>query len=231
MGPSAASASGATGSVARHQPHLLITPFGEGDVIRVDTAVRRHLEKVLRIVAGTVTYTDGSGLIGEGEYDAGSIRRGTERIIRPPERLAVAVAPPHEVTRARFLVEKLAELAVTELVWLRTAHLEGRPPRPEKTAAWVRSAVEQSRGAWAMRVGGPVNLDEVASLGTPVFAEAGSPALSQLPALATPVLCVGPEGGFASGEIPEDALRIGLASTVLRVETAAISGAVLLRSR
>jgi len=217
--------------VARHRPHLLVSPPADGGDIEVDTAVRRHLEKVLRIDAGTVTYTDGRGLVGEGKYASGLIRRQSERTIAPPEPLVIAMAPPHENTRVRFLVEKLAELAVTKLVWLRTARTEGRPPRIDKAAAWVHSAVEQSRGAWAMEVSGPITIGEVASRGTPMFAEAGSPALSGVPLPADPVLCIGPEGGFAPGEIPEAAIRVGLAPTVLRVETAAIAGAVLLRSK
>ena len=32
---------------------------------------------------------------------------------------------------ARFLVEKLAELGVADLIWLRTRHGEGRPPSPD----------------------------------------------------------------------------------------------------
>ena len=36
---------------------------------------------------------------------------------------------------------------------------------------------------------------------------------------------IGPEGGWASGEIPEDAIRWDLGDTVLRVETAALVAA------
>ncbi len=43
-----------------------------------------------------------------------------------------------------------------------------------------------------------------------------------------PVLCVGPEGGFAPGEVPADATTIRLSESVLRTETAAVAGAVLL---
>ena len=39
---------------------------------------------------------------------------------------------------------------------------------------------------------------------------------------------IGPEGGWESGEIPEDAIRWDLGDTVLRVETAALVAAARL---
>jgi 16S rRNA U1498 N3-methylase RsmE len=39
---------------------------------------------------------------------------------------------------------------------------------------------------------------------------------------------IGPEGGWASGEVPEDAIRWDLGDTVLRVETAALVAAARL---
>jgi len=127
----------------------------------------------------------------------------------------------------RFLVEKLGELGIERLLWLKTAHGEGRPPKPAKATAWARSALEQSRGVWLLEIGGQVTIDGVGSWGTPLFAEHGG--LSSPLEIDDPVLCVGPEGGFAPGEIPPDAARLHLGDTVLRVETAAIAGAALLQ--
>lgn len=39
---------------------------------------------------------------------------------------------------------------------------------------------------------------------------------------------IGPEGGWAEGEVPEDAVRYDLGVTVLRVETAALVAAARL---
>ena len=203
-----------------------------GDVLQVDDATRRHLEKVLRVdAAAPVTYTDGRGLFGSGVYTDGVITRGEEGHRPRPGGLVVAAAPPRDNARVRFLVEKLTELGVAELIWLDTAHREGRPPRPGKTSSWIQSAVEQSRGAWLMDIRGPIEIGDIAHLGTPVFAQAGGADIADLPTeTGDLVLCVGPEGGFAPGEVPATALRLGLGDNILRVETAAVVGAALLRN-
>ena len=77
----------------------------------------------------------------------------------------------------------------------------------------------------------PMAVAQVAELGNPVFADVGGEVADDYMPPDDPVLCVGPEGGFAPGEIPDDARRISLGPTILRVETAAIAGSVLLRSR
>jgi len=217
--------------MARHQPHLLVTLPATGDRVSLDDATRYHLERVLRYPSGgEISYTDGAGLLGSGVITDGLIVRGEERIMPKPGELTVAVAPPHESSRTRFLVEKMGELAVGRLLWLRTDHGQGRPPRVEKALAWARSALEQSRGVWLMEIGDLVTIAELGRWGTPVFAEPGGVQAAVMAQLADPVLCIGPEGGFAPGEVPDGAVRLDLGDTVLRVETAAIAGAVLLRA-
>ena len=47
----------------------------------------------------------------------------------PPSDLIVVVAPPDHRGRARFMVEKLSEMGVAELLFLDTRHGRGRPPK------------------------------------------------------------------------------------------------------
>lgn len=218
--------------MGRHRPHLLLTVPEGVDRIPIDDETRHHLVRVLRYKPGSpLTYTDGSGLFGEGVFEPEAVVRGEERWLGRSGQLTVAVAPPSSKDRSRFLVEKLSELGVNRLVWLKTRHGEGHPPNADKAAAWAKAALEQSRGAWLMELDGEVPVSDVAGLGTPVFADREGCLVTELSDVADPVLCVGPEGGFAPGEVPEDALRLSLGSTVLRVETAAIAGAVLLENR
>ncbi len=56
------------------------------------------------------------------------------------------------------------------------------------------------------------------------LAEPGGPGLS----LATPTVLVGPEGGFAPGELAMGLPVVGLGATVLRIETAAIAAGTIL---
>lgn len=233
MGSDANASGGRASPVARHVPHLFVAPPWEGEWIEVDDTAGQHLKKVLRVTGPVpVTYTDGVGRIGEGTFDDGSIRRGEERSVpKPSPTLTVAVAPPKTANRLRFIVEKLTELGVSRLLWIQTEHTEGRPPRQAKAAAWSRAALEQSRGAHLMRIEGPISLAHLDSYGDVLFADSEGVDVDGVGSIDRPVLCIGPEGGFASDEIPDHVTRVKLAPQLLRVETAAIAGAVLLLRR
>lgn len=205
-----------------HVPHLLLAEPWEGETISLDHETSHHIATVLRRQPGDpVTYTDGAGAFGEGVLVEGAVRRGPESAVSEPPITVLAVAPPSARDRARFLVEKLAELGVAELIWLRTRHGEGRPPSPDKVGMWCRSALEQSRGTWLMRVSGPVSISELPP-GT-VFADSTG---ERVDLTGVPCVAVGPEGGWAPDEIPAGASTVALGTTVLRVETAAIVAAV-----
>jgi 16S rRNA (uracil1498-N3)-methyltransferase len=211
-----------------HVPHLLIDDPGTAATIPLGPEVIHHLSRVLRRRTGDrVSYTDGRGLIGEGVLEAGSIRRGDERVVAPPPVLVtVAVAPPADRDRARFLVEKLAELGVTRLVWVTTRFSQAGAPPPDKSEAWARSALEQSRGAYSMEIG-PGRVED---LERPLLV--CDPGGGTFPAGFDRVtVLIGPEGGWDETEIPRDATRVTLGPRILRVETAAVvsAGCVLCR--
>ena len=210
-----------------HVPHLLLPdPWGE-DGIELNAAQRDHLARVLRRSPGaTVSYTDGAGRRGEGTWEGEVVARGIEEIAaRPSPVLCVAVAPPRSRDRARFIVEKLAELGVDELCWLKARFGQDDPPSAEKARAWSIAALEQSRGSWLMDVSGPVSLDQLT--GVLVVADLTGSDAVPLGASRYTVL-VGPEGGFHESEIPEHAARLQLSDRVLRTETAAIVSAALM---
>jgi 16S rRNA (uracil1498-N3)-methyltransferase len=160
------------------------------------------------------------------------VRGDEHRVARPSPHLTIAAAPPRVADRARLIVEKLAELGVDQLIWLETARGEGRPPRLDRSRAWVRAALEQSRGAYLLEVddggrpGGP--WPEASRM---VVCDLHGAAASSVLGGDQPILgLVGPEGGFSRDEVPDTADRLSLSSQVLRVETAAIAFAVLVRA-
>jgi RsmE family RNA methyltransferase len=208
-----------------HIPHLLLAGPWVGESIAVDTQASHHLTRALRRTDGDeVSYTDGQGRVGRGTYRAGSVLRGSEHDVARRDLPVIAVPPPTNKDRARILVEKLAELGVTELLWLQTEYGEGRPPAAARSAAWCRSALEQSRSAWLLMV--PDELVPISSLPSgSVFADQTGARPASL--AHAPCVAIGPEGGWAPGEIPSPAERVSLADGVLRVETAAIAAAVL----
>lgn len=210
--------------MAGHVPHLYVPGPWESPALPLTDAAVGHLRKSLRRSDGDVlSYTDGAGRIGEGSLEGGDVIRGDEREAPRGRFPVIAVAAPANKDRVRFLVEKLAELGTPELWWLTTGFGEGRLPPDDKVESWCRSALEQSRSAWLMRVSRRmIGLDELPS-GTVFADQAGSS-----DGIGTaPCVAIGPEGGWAPGEIPEGAPLRSFGRSVLRVETAAIAAAVL----
>ncbi len=217
-----------------HVPHVFATDPWAADRIVLGESTVRHLRAVLRLRDGAaVTYTNGAGTIGAGLLAGDAVTRGEEHAAsRPAPALVLAVAAPTRNERARFLVEKCAELGVDRMLWLDTRYGQGRPPSSAKCEAWAVAALEQSRGAWLMEVG---TAPSVATLldeperSVWVADPDGGPWPDD-PADEV-VLCIGPEGGWAPGEVPAEQPRIVLGGRVLRVETAALVGAALALDR
>jgi 16S rRNA (uracil1498-N3)-methyltransferase len=109
-------------------------------------------------------------------------------------------------------------LGVDRLLWLISEFGQAQAPRAEKSARWAIGALEQSRGAWLMAIGGDVALAEVPRPNWLVHPGGGS-----LPAPSGDVtLVIGPEGGFSPEELARADMTVDLGARVLRVETAAV---------
>lgn len=212
----------------RHVPHLFVPGPWAGERLTLDADQAHHVERVLRLRRGDdVSYTDGSGMFGSGVFD-GAIERGNEvPIPRPLPAITIAVAPPANKDRCRFLVEKVAELGVDHLVWVVTRRGQGQPPTEAKSLSWAIGGLEQSRGAWLLNV----SSSEISQLSRPLLvADPGGASTDVIPSGAVAWL-IGPEGGLEESEIPADVQRVSLGKTILRVETAAIVAAVITRQK
>ncbi len=143
--------------------------------------------------------------------------------------------------RNDWAVAKLSELGVDRIVPLmceRTAvrlSPEQALHQHERLRRIAREASMQARRIWLPEVLDVVALAHAQSrLGSDAragvggggiaLAEPGGPGLS----LATPTVLVGPEGGFAPGELAMGLPVVGLGATVLRIETAAIAAGTIL---
>ncbi len=203
-----------------HIPHLLLDDPWTTE-LEVSAEQRSHLERVLRIKDDDqVTYTDGRGTFGEGRYQRGKVLRGEESTVDRPSDLVVVTSAPDNRDRTRFMVEKLSEMGVAELIFLETRYGQGRPPSEDRLSSWAVSGLEQSRGAWLMRTSG--GLVTFSSISGP-FSVCDRGGTREVPRARTVV--IGPEGGWAADEVPDDVHRFDLGDTVLRVETAAIVAA------
>jgi len=205
-----------------------------------------YLARVVRVRAGErVTATDGAGLVASlaivGAHAREVIVRpeGAARRVASPAPLRILVGPPEE-ERGDWMVEKLAELGVTDLVPVDTSRV--RWPASARGERWERlaiAALRQSRSAWRMRIAVPMPLDDavVDRTGTLWLADPEGRPIHSLPAgEETPITAaVGPSSGFSPDErnrlLECGFVRVSLARNRLRTETAALAIAAAATAR
>ena len=196
-----------------------------------------HVFRVLRVREGeTVTATDGAGSWRPLRVTAGGLQvDGDLRVESPALPVAIAAAIP-KGDRVEWMVQKLTELGVREIVLVDCARSVVRwdAPRAAKQVARLeriaREASMQSRAVWRTSVLGPVPFAEVATRPGAVVAEPGAPNWSQVLAPdghRPSLVVVGPEGGLTPEELALASGQVSLGDQVLRVETAALVAAVL----
>ena len=198
-----------------------------------------HLRRVLRLRAGeAVTASDGRGGWRGCVCTGGSpALEAVGEILRDP-----APAPPVTVgfaltkgDKPEWAVQKLTEVGVdvirpfvaerSVVRWddARAARAHGRMVKV------AREAAMQSRRTWLPEVAAPVGF---AAAVAAVDANGAGAALAHPgggpPTLDRPAVLVGPEGGFAPGELACGLPAVSLGPTVLRAETAAVAAGLAL---
>ncbi len=192
---------------------------------------RHHLQRSLRLRAGDLlTLSDGAGRWRGARFGTEVEPDGPIQAVPDPGPEVVVGFTPVKGQRPEWAVQKLTELGV-DAIWLlvtdrsvvrwdgeRAAHHRERLARVAKEAAM------QSRRCILpdLQVGLPVG-QVLAGAIPPVLAHPGGGP----PAPGPPVL-VGPEGGWSEDELAAAPDTVGLGSTVLRAETAAVAVGVLL---
>ena len=218
------------------------------DTYTLDGEQAHHLANVMRKSKGDeVTLFDGTGCEFRTQIDSISKRKVELQVLERVEvsrelgfPLVVAVALP-KGDRQKFLVEKLVELGVTELVPLSTTR--GVAESNDKVIFRLnRQVIEASKQCGRnklMKIGTQLAVGELVS----VF-DAGEHHCYLADPYAdvsmscrdggnqTRIVAVGPEGGFTDEE--SQTIRdanwqpVSIGSTILRIETAAIAAATLL---
>jgi 16S rRNA (uracil1498-N3)-methyltransferase len=135
--------------------------------------------------------------------------------------------------RTEWAVAKLVELGLDRLTPLVADRTVVRPAnagaarRDERLRKIVREAAMQSRRPYLPEVSSSQSVDEFvarSNSGDVALAEPGGAPVSLL----TPVVLVGPEGGWSPRELALVANRVSLGDGILRVETAALAAGTLL---
>ncbi len=201
----------------------------------LDRAGAHHLGRVLRIGVGEVVVaTDGRGRWTRCRSRAdGTLEAEGPVQLEPAPSPALTVAfTPVKAERPEWVVQKLTELGVDRIVVLSTARSVVRwdPDRARAVLERLRrvaaEAIAQSRRVWLPEVTGVVGLDDLARQGT-ALAEPGGPAVDER----LTGIAVGPEGGWSPEELASGWPTVGLATHVLRAETAAVAAGALLGAR
>ncbi len=195
-----------------------------------------HLFNVRRLAPGEeVTISDGRGGLALARVTEAAARRrrgaAAEELLGEVGHLR-AEAPPFNLEmvlsvidfeRLSLAVRMLTELGVSRitLVHTRRSHSVAGAERratPERLQRIAAEAAGQCRSLFLPELGFQT-MEEV--LGRVVVCDPAATPLISRPA----ALLVGPEGGFADGEIPENVPRASLPGRVLRAETAAVVAA------
>lgn len=222
----------------------VLVPVGSlvpGARISLDALEVHHL-RVRRAGAGeAVRLLDGAGGVGAGVLELGKkgavVTVGEVHREAAPVPLVLAIGAG-ERDRFAWVVEKAAELGVTEIVPLETEHTRGvasriREAQVERFRRRTLEAIKQCGATWAPQVRDPVPLEEFAAeprAGIRWLAalEGGVPPAGVGPDAVT--IAIGPEGGFTAEE--RGALEaagftpVRFGDHILRFETAALAGAV-----
>jgi 16S rRNA (uracil1498-N3)-methyltransferase len=212
----------------RSAAHVLVDDLASPEL---DDAAAHHVFRVLRVADGdAITVTDGAGAwrscraVGSAVEPVGEICR----VERDAPAVELFVAVPKQ-DRPEWLVQKSTELGVDRIVFLHADRSvvrwadERARRHVAKLTRVAEEAAMQSRRVWVPVVEGPVPAHEVVRSGVAV-AEPGGRAFAP----GDHAVAIGPEGGWSDRELALAGERIGLADTILRVETAAVAACTLL---
>ncbi len=154
-------------------------------------------------------------------------------------RIHIAVVPVKSMDRLEFMIEKLTELGVTEITFIRTTRCERDKINMEKLMMRAVAAVKQSRNLFIPVLHPLIKLDsfikqtEVSRKYVAALSQDKPSSLSDISVTQeSTCILIGPEGDFTEDEMKQilnhgyEAVSLG--SRVLRTETAAIYAAVLL---
>lgn len=217
----------------------LVTPGAlvEGREVRLAEGEVHHF-RVRRVREGDpVGLRDGKGGLGEGRV-VGDAHEGCVVVERahvepPPPVLGLAVGAGDK-DRFQWLVEKAAELGVTDVIPLETERTAGvgnrvRGEHVEKLQRRALEAIKQSGASWAPVVHMPHTLPELVArhrTGARWLADATGHHPPGIGPGAGVWAAIGPEGGFAEAEkrllLDAGWVPVRLGDHVLRFETAGL---------
>jgi 16S rRNA (uracil1498-N3)-methyltransferase len=198
----------------------------------------RHCFKVLRKKLGDVIHLiDGEGNFYEVRINMASQKRISFEIIKswPEEKrpydLHIAIAPPKNIDRFEWFLEKVTEIGIDEITPVFCDHSERKTIKKERLFKILLSATKQSLKAKLPVLNAPISFrnfilkNHSTSCYIAHCQNQNKESLKNLPSSNTTIL-IGPEGDFSSNEISlalKNAFTpIHLGNSRLRTETAGV---------
>jgi len=210
-------------------PHVFVDDL---DAPELGADDRHHLARALRLRPGDpLTISDGQGRWRPARFGP-SVEPDGEVVVVDRSEPAVTVGlAPVKGQRPEWAVQKLTELGVDTVLLLiadrSVVRWEGdrRDTARARLEKVAREAAMQSRRCTLPRIEAGVALaDAVGRGGGVALAQAGGAP----PSLSRPTVLVGPEGGWSDAELSVAPALVGLGTTTLRAETAAVVAGSLL---
>jgi 16S rRNA (uracil1498-N3)-methyltransferase len=221
-------------------PRLLVPSLPAKGTLRLPEDEAAHLTRVLRARPGDVVRVfDGRGREAECRVvevsKAGAVVEVVRDVDAPrPARDVVLVTSVPRGARMEWLVEKATEAGAAQLLPLAARRSVRKEAGANEVRRWRRSAAEAAKQcgrATVPDVADPMPLADAIARTAGCTRLVGAPGSSAtlrdaLPEKGRVAIFVGPEGGFDAEEeaalAEAGAVRFGLGSLVLRVETAAV---------
>lgn len=212
----------------------------------MDESESGHITKVLRKREGEeLLVFDGKGQLFDARITAIGKKEVQVHIVRLMEKdddnrpkLHIAIAPPKNMDRMEWFVEKATEIGVAEITPIICARSERKDLKPERLEKLIVAASKQSVKLTLPRLNSVISFNEFvkhnAGVGKCFIAYCDEKAVhfnEAYPAGANALLLIGPEGDFTPDEIAlarqNEFETVSLGKSRLRLETAGIYGAVV----
>ncbi len=210
----------------------------------LDEETRRHVFTVLRMTAGEkIELSDGTGTSAVATIVTADKKRLTvdagERFVHasPSKKRILAVSLLKNAARFEWLLEKLTEVGVTEIIPMLASRTERQHFRQERARQIVVSAALQSRQFHFPQLHEPKKFTDVLAISLPSSRLIAHCMEGEKRVLASQdqdaILLIGPEGDFTHEELDMAMAKgfaaVSLGDSRLRTETAGIVGAVMMR--
>ena len=211
---------------------------------KMDEEMRRHVVTVLRMEIGEkIMLMDGIGNVAEVDIIEASkkslvVSINNKNSYPPPsQRLVLAISTLKNASRFEWMLEKVTEIGITEIIPLISVRTERIHFKEERLKQIIVSACIQSKQCWMPVLHDPQKLEAVVQNSTiekKFIAHCidGPKELLQKQSCDS-ILLIGPEGDFTPTEIDmalaNGFLAVTLGESRLRTETAGVVGAVLMK--